>query len=392
MKTRRSRLDELLNGTSNGTPLVDLGTSSLTGIRTHAAPHLRNGNVVAHPIFGTLPLDPADYLRLGSDCVRTGLLFDSPEIENEQFVDAFGVEWLLHQGSWSPLTHPLETARCEDIQRHPKPQWNQRVQTVAPEFADTHIVVADTPCPGILDLCFLLRGTWQFLDDLASNSRVASALFAWSLETVASAYEHLLRSLPQKPDIIIYGDDLGYQDGMYLSPTDFQNLVRPHLQTLFTHLRRLSPAAICFHSCGAIRPLLPDLADLGIKILNLDTNAKGMDINIVRQTLPASVVLHGSNDLRALGAALAQRNRAGIALLTTELAASAPVIAAPMDNLSTAEDVNAAVRGASFVRHLSDDDFEQLRRYGPVRSIIESAMEETLSKEVDALEHAHSAQ
>lgn len=389
MMLPQSRLKELRAGKSTGTPLVDLGTSSLTGIRANAAPHLRNGNVVAHPIFQTLPLEPTDCIRLGSDCIRTGLLFDPPQIEDEQFVDAYGVEWLLHQGSPSPLKHPLETAGLADIQHHPKPRWTQQVQTVVSGLSNTHVVIADAPCPGILDLCFLLRNTWQFLDDLATNSCVASALFEWSLETVDGAYEYLLRSLPQQPDIIVYGDDLGYQDGMYLSPLDYQSFVRPHLQTLLAHLRRLTPAAICFHSCGAIRPILPDLADLGIEILNLDTNAKGMSVDGVRRVLPALTVLHGSNNLGALGAALAQRNRAGIALLATELAASAPVIAAPMDNLSTAEDVNAAVRGAAFVRHLSDDDFEQLRHYGPVRSIIESAMEETLSKEFDALEQAY---
>ena len=106
-----------------------------------------------------------------------------------------------------------------------------------------------------------------------------------------------------------------------------------------------------------------------------------------RRELPPSIVLHGSHDLIALGTAVAKHDRAGVALLLTELANSAPAIAAPMDSMSSVNDVAAAVRGAALIRCLSDDDFDTLRRLGPVRSMIEAAMEETLSKDLSMVEH-----
>lgn len=157
------------------------------------------------------------------------------------------------------------------------------------------------------------------------------------------------------------------------------------MHSLLTRLRQLTSAAICFHSCGAIRPILKDVAELGIKIFNLDTKAKGMSVPEIRQELPPHVVLHGSNDLCALGRSVANRDRAGIARLITELAKSSPVIAAPLDNLLSTEEVLAAVYGAAFIRNLSDDDFEKIRNIGPVRSIIEEAIEKTLSKELPAV-------
>lgn len=382
----RIKLAELLSGNWNGPPLIDIGTTSLTGIRASALPHLRKDSAVAHPIYETLPLAPMDCIRLGSDFIRTGLLFDPPVITDEPFTDAFGVQWQRDEGFLSPISHPLETAGLKDILHYPKPQWRNQVQLVEPELKDAGILIADAPCPGLLDLSFMLRNPWRFMEDIAEkNWQIATALLDWSLETIVDAYNYMLNSLPEQPNIIIYSDDLGYQDGMFFSPSDFRNLVRPYMHSLLTWLRQLTPAAICFHSCGAIRPILKDIAELGIELINLDTNARGMNVLEVRRELPASIILHGSNDLCALGEAIVNKDKAGIALLITELAQSVPVVAGPLDNMSSTEEVLAAIRGAAFIRNLSSDDFEKLRHIGPVRNIIEEAIEKTFSTELPVL-------
>lgn len=76
---------------------------------------------------------------------------------------------------------------------------------------------------------------------------------------------------------------------------------------------------------------------------------------------------------------------AEVASLITERAESAPVIAGPADSLSSSREISDAVRGASFVRNLSGDDFNALRRIGPVRSVIEKALERTWSSPPPAL-------
>ncbi|ADL08279.1 uroporphyrinogen decarboxylase family protein [Thermosediminibacter oceani] len=378
----RMKLAELLSGKWNGPPLIDIGTTSLTGIQAGALPHLREDGAVAHPIYETLPLAPKECIRLGSDFLRTGLLFDPPVITGEAFTDAFGVQWQRDEGLLSPISHPLENAELKDILHYPNPEWRNQLQLVEPEFREAGILIADAPCPGLIDLSFMLRNPWRFMEDIAEkNWKMAAALLDWSLETIIEAYNYMLSSLPEQPDVIVYSDDLGYQDGMFFSPSDFRNLVRPYMHSLLTRLRQLTPAAICFHSCGAIRPILKEIAELGIELINLDTKAKGMDVLEVRRELPASIILHGSNDLCALGEAVANKNKARIALLITELAQSAPVIAGPLDNMSSAEQVLAAIRGAAFIRNFSSDDFEKLRNIGPVRNIIEEAIEKTLLAE-----------
>ncbi|MDQ7097105.1 uroporphyrinogen decarboxylase family protein [Desulfosporosinus sp. PR] len=377
----RSCLEAMLTYNISGVPLLDIGTTSLTGLRANALPNLFDNETLTNPIFQTIALDREDCLRLRSDFIRTGVVYDPRIVKTGRFKDAFGVEWLNSDGYFAPSNHPLESAGLSDIEHYGKPDWKLALQYVKQEFGDS-LVIADAPCPGLLDSCFLLRNAWQFMSDISEKRTIAGTLLEWLVETISSAYEYMLGSLDRQPDLLIYSDDLGFQNSMFLSPSDFRTYLLPWLSALVSRLRKLTPAAICFHSCGAISPILKDIANLGFEILNLDPYAKGMDIKTLRKVLPKSVILHGVNDLCALGEVVARQDRAGIAYFSTELAQSLPVIAAPVDSLSCEEEVMAAIRGAAFIKNLSAEGFDNLRRLGPVRSVIEEALEKTLSEEL----------
>ncbi|MEW2550084.1 uroporphyrinogen decarboxylase family protein [Streptomyces sp. NPDC047002] len=365
-----------LAGEPGGSVLVDVGTSTVSGVRGPGAPELAAKiGYVGHPVLQTLALDAADTAALGSHFARTGLLYEQPRVsDDDTFTDPFGVEWLWSQGAPAPLNHPLEDADPPAVARHPRPEWPRLVQP-APRTggAARPLVVADAPCSGLIETCFQLRNSWQFMMDITDNWRVANALLDWALESVATGYERMLAALPSPPDVVLYGDDYGYQGGMFLSDEDFRTFVRPRLRTLFSRIRRQTAAAVCFHCCGAVASILPDLADLGVELVNLQYDAKGMELDRVRAQLPASMVLHGYTDLLALGHALAKDDRRSIAVLTDELVRSAPVVAAPVDSLATEEELFAVARAAHFVRALTDDDIERLRRLGPVREVLDRA-------------------
>lgn len=357
--------------------LVDIGTSTVTGVRALGAAELASSvRYVGHPVLQTLAFGAADTAALGSDTVRTGLVYEQPEIVEDTFRDPLGVEWLWADGAPAPLNHPLEHSDLAGIAGHPRPDWPRLVQVADPPAGSSApLVVADAPCSGLLETAFGLRNSWQFMVDLTDNWRAANALLDWALATVSAGYEHLLSSLPEQPDIVIYGDDYGYQSGMFLSDVDFRTFVRPRLRTLFSRIRRLTPAAICFHCCGAVRPILSDLADLGVELLNLQYDAKDMIMPNIRRVLPRDLILHGYTDLFALGKALQDGDRKGVAVLATEIAQSIPAIIAPMDSLASDTELLTAARGAAFVHALTPDDIDQLRRFGPVRGVLEAAAE-----------------
>lgn len=361
--------------------IADIGTSSLTGVRATAKPGWLTQSTVAHPVMETVPLSGLDCAALGSDCVRAGYLFHRHERLEDTFVDAFGVEWLVVDGTPTPSRHPLEHASLSEIAAYPRPIWPSKVQ-VPEDDADGLIVVADAPCAGLLDMCFGLRNSWVCLDDMTSNWRSISALLDWSLETIVGSYERMLSALPKTPDIVIYGDDLGFQQSMFVSEIDFRNFIRPRMRTLLSRLRRLTPAPILFHSCGAIRPILRDIADLGVDLINFDGAARTMVATEVRRELPRGLIVHGSHDLVALGHAVSAGNMASVAILTTEIIDSMPVIAAPMDNMTSSAEVDAARRGAEFLRLLSPDDVAAIGRFGPVRAILEQCVAQARAAEL----------
>lgn len=363
--------------------LVDVGTSSLTAVRAVARPDLRR-ELLAQPVMETLALSAADCARLGSDCVRAGFLFAGADPEQETFTDAYGVEWLRVDGVATPVRHPLEDATLAQIVKHPRPEWPKLIQ-VPEEDARDRIIVADAPCPGMLDMSFALRNAWGCLEDMTSNWQSISALLDWSLETIVEAYERMLGGLPVAPDIVVYGDDLGFQQSMFISEVDFRTFVRPRMRTLFSRLRRLTDASLCFHSCGAIRPIVSDLCDLGIDIFNFDGDARGMICTEVRREVPRKLIFHGCSNLTALGCAVREGNLASVAVLTTEIVESMPVIAAPMDNIYSARDVDDARMGACFLRQLSPDDLAAISRLGPVRAIVENGVSRAQATEFSDL-------
>jgi len=347
---------------------VDIGTTTITGLQISACAQDVGVSefMSSHPVLRTLPLAAPTSRALGSDFARVGLLFEPPALYDDEFTDPYGVRWLWADGQPAPLHHPLESATLAQIAGHARPTWPWRVQVAN----DAGPVVLDSPCPGLLETCFALRNSWQFMQDLTDNWRFANALLDWALETVVSAYEQALAGLPRPPQLLLYGDDYGFTGGMFLSVTDFRQFVRPRLQTLFARLRRLSPAPILFHSCGAVRPIVSDLVALGVEALNLDPVAREMVLPDLRRELPADTILHAPVDLVALGRALRSSDMKSIAILATELAQCAPAVAAPIDSLSSREHILDCRIAAAFVHSLDPDQWQQLRRFGPVKGVL----------------------
>ena len=211
------------------------------------------------------------------------------------------------------------------------------------------LVAVDPPCPGLLDLCVAMRGTWRFLNDLAGEAPIVEALLDWSLQTLTAAYDRLLAG--RRPDLVVYGDDLGYGGGPFVSPREFQRLLAPRMEALFAHVRAVSPAAILFHTCGNISPLLPDVLQLGVEALSLEPGLLG-GLESLRQALPAAVLLHGVTPLGALGAALTRGDCADEHRILHEIAAAHPVIVAEPD--SGAREAHAeSLRAAAYIKRLA---------------------------------------
>jgi uroporphyrinogen decarboxylase len=75
-----------------------------------------------------------------------------------------------------------------------------------------------------------------------------------------------------------------------------EEFVYPHLQRHFS-LAHEYGIKVMFHSCGAVREIIPDLINLGVDILNpLQANAKGMAPDELKKEFGGKLCFHGSLD------------------------------------------------------------------------------------------------
>jgi len=64
---------------------------------------------------------------------------------------------------------------------------------------------------------------------------------------------------------------------MIMSPKTWRALVKPHLARTFA-VGKAHGLWVAYHCCGALRPIIPDLVEMGLDVLNpVQGNCPGMD-------------------------------------------------------------------------------------------------------------------
>lgn len=91
------------------------------------------------------------------------------------------------------------------------------------------------------------------------------------------------------------GDDLGTQIAPQISLKMYREMIKPYHTQLYRFVKKKSPnTAVALHSCGAISPLIPDLIDAGIDILNpIQISAKDMDPATLKREFGKNLVFWG---------------------------------------------------------------------------------------------------
>jgi len=112
-----------------------------------------------------------------------------------------------------------------------------------------------------------LRGIDQILLDVALSPDIAEYIF----RRIAAFYlEYARRTLEAAGggiDVLMMGDDFGTQKGLFMSPQMWRRFLRPGFKA-FIDLGREYGSKVAHHSCGSIKPIIPDLIECGLDVLN----------------------------------------------------------------------------------------------------------------------------
>jgi uroporphyrinogen decarboxylase len=116
------------------------------------------------------------------------------------------------------------------------------------------------------DHSWLLRGYETFLMDMVADPEMTAAV----MDRVVSILRGTVRQYVRAGiDVIIWGEDIGSQRAMLISPTLWRKWVKPRYASMIAAAKEINPDVIIwYHSDGAIEPIIPDLIEIGVEVLN----------------------------------------------------------------------------------------------------------------------------
>ncbi len=149
-------------------------------------------------------------------------------------------------------------------------------------------------CGGLTEGLFKLRGFEDGYMDLAAAPARARRVMERILEIKIAYWGRILPELGGLVDVVGEADDLGGQDRPLFSPATYRALVKPLQRELFSFIHARTSARVFFHTCGAVRDLLPDLIEIGVDILNpLQVSATGMATAELKRDFGRDLVFWG---------------------------------------------------------------------------------------------------
>jgi len=160
---------------------------------------------------------------------------------------------------------------------------------------DGYAVVLKSPFAGIFEMAQRIVGMENCLMMMAADKKLAGVLFDKLLELRLAFWDLALPQLADVVDVVAEFDDYGTQSSQLISPRMFRQQLKPRLKILFDRLKQLAPhARRFFHSCGNVRPLLPDFIEIGVEILNpVHTRAAGMEPAALKRDFGEALVFWG---------------------------------------------------------------------------------------------------
>jgi len=146
----------------------------------------------------------------------------------------------------------------------------------------------------LLECGEFLYGMEGFLELLAGEARRAHAFLDKLTELHLANLERFLGAVGDSIDIIVFGDDLGGQNGPLISPRMYREFFKPRHAALWRRAKELAPVKVMLHCCGAVRPLMADLIEAGLDAINpVQIAGRGMEAAGLKRDFGSGITFWG---------------------------------------------------------------------------------------------------
>jgi len=120
---------------------------------------------------------------------------------------------------------------------------------------------------------YYLRGFESLMLDLATGDSRLDKLIAIVLDYNVTVIQ---RYLELGAEIMGFGDDLGLQRSLPMSPEMWRKILKPCYEAMFGPCRDRG-VPVRMHSDGHILEIIPDLVETGVRVINPQIRANGLE-------------------------------------------------------------------------------------------------------------------
>ena len=197
-------------------------------------------------------------------------------LDTKPYTDEWGVVWATknYATPWGPgfftemKGHPLADAGALATYQPPdpdRPELYVNLERMLAEYGADYYMIGRLHCT-IFETGWALRGFQQMLLDFLMEPELTQEILEIPyLYHKAVACQMAARGV----DMIWLGDDVGSQRNMLISPATWRTFFKQRMATLIAEVRAIRPdITIAYHSDGSIYPIIPDLIEIGVDVLN----------------------------------------------------------------------------------------------------------------------------
>jgi uroporphyrinogen decarboxylase len=214
---------------------------------------------------------------LGEDMLLTSVGWANSYYQDAQeYTDEWGIGWRSVEyttpygvGYYTEFSHhPLANDDAIDSYQPPdptRPELYREAEWTLQNFKNEYWIVGVTVTT-MFECAWALRGYERMLSDFVLNPELAERLLDLPYHYHLVAAKKLTE---MGVDMIWIGDDVGAQKAMLISPKMWRKFLKPRMANFIAELKAINPQLkVAYHSDGFIYPIIPDLIEIGLDVLN----------------------------------------------------------------------------------------------------------------------------
>jgi len=194
---------------------------------------------------------------------------------NEFYLNEWGIGYIVGSDvaydHFIPPAVMTKTNSLKDIEEYPMPDFSsdcrhKHLEEDVKKIKKKDLAVGATMEMTVFEVAWQVRGFDQLMIDFFTNEDMAACLLDRITEISCSNAKIYAAA---GVDIIRMGDDIGMEDRMLMSPEMWRKWLKPRLARVIKSAKDVNPdVLICYHSDGFVEPVIGELNEIGVDVLN----------------------------------------------------------------------------------------------------------------------------